>query len=473
MRSLILLLVLVSALFAMANAEPSVTTRRISQEELLDRIEGGWAGQMIGNIQGLPYEFKFKEEPGPIPDFVPDLVECRSDDDTDIELMHLLAMDRLETPILPYPVIARTWVASIHQAVWIANERARNLMREGVLPPWTSHPALNEHSSYNLSGQFCAESYGLLAPGLPREAGRIGSHYTLVTIRGEPLQATAWTTALVSMAFFEHDVVALLEKAAQSVDPKSQHAEMLRDVDRWWRESPDDWRPVRKKIHQKYLVERGWNCNATITNGALVATALLYGKGDFQETLSLAFALGYDADCNAALCGTVLGVMQGANAMKAHKDWTLPERYINQTRDEFPKILTMNYITQTTLRVAEQVIVGAGGRRIESDGRVDFEIPVEAPSPLPSLNHFTATEHENAETANQKINDEAASALDGDDAVARPFAAIRLARQGGKPLEEHHARVVEILRATAAEDPVLTFYAQEALAFLEERNPKD
>lgn len=63
------------------------------------------------------------------------------------------------------------------------------------MPPWTSHGPLNPRAGYNLSGQFCAETFGLLAPGLPDAAARIASHYVRVTVRGEPLQACVFTTA--------------------------------------------------------------------------------------------------------------------------------------------------------------------------------------------------------------------------------------------------------------------------------------
>jgi hypothetical protein len=35
--------------------------RTIARRDLYDRIRGAWAGQMIGNIQGLPFEFKYKD----------------------------------------------------------------------------------------------------------------------------------------------------------------------------------------------------------------------------------------------------------------------------------------------------------------------------------------------------------------------------------------------------------------------------
>lgn len=440
--------------------------REISRAELLDRIAGGWAGQMIGNIQGLPYEFKYKEKPGPIPEFVPNLPECRSDDDTDIELLHLLAMDRLRTLKLPYPVVAREWVGGINQAVWIANARARDLMRAGVPPPWTGHPALNPHAHYNLSGQFCAESYGLLAPGLPRAAGEIGLHYTRISIRGEPEESTAWTTALVSLAFFEHDVGRLLDQARKSVRPESQHAEMLADVAAWHAASPGDWRAVRDRIHEKYFVERGWNWNATITNGALVVAALLFGEGDFTRTLQLSFAMGYDADCNAALCGTVLGVMEGASRMAAQPGWILPEVYVNVTRDRFPKHLTLEYISAMTLRLAELAIRERGGRQVRRDGEVYYRIPVEEPMALTAAGPREAQEKEAVEAA---ILAGAARALRGRDATARALAALRLAQVGGPALELRRARVRQVLEETRDRDPVLTLYARQALAGMKSR----
>lgn len=38
----------------------------------------------------------------------------------------------------------------------------------------------NRHASYNLSGQFCVESYGMIAPGMPRTAAEIGLHGAFV-----------------------------------------------------------------------------------------------------------------------------------------------------------------------------------------------------------------------------------------------------------------------------------------------------
>jgi len=435
-------------------------SRTITKAELLDRIRGGWAGHMIGDIQGLPFEFKYKDAPGALPDFVPNLPRCKSDDDTDVEWVNLMAMDRLGLLVVPYPDLAREWIRSINRNIWVSNKKARELMGEAILPPWTSHGALNPHARYNLSGQFGAESYGFLAPGLPGAASRLGAHYTHVAVRGEPIQACAYWTSMVSLAFFEHDTERLATRSLAAVDPASQHAEMVRDVLAWHREAPEDWAATRAKIQKKYRDERGWNMNATVTNGGLVLTALLYGRGDFVQTLRLAFALGYDADCNGATCGAVLGVIHGAKALEAHPGWVLPVVYENNTRDGLPKTQTMDDLVAMTARLTEKAILAEGGKRETEGEGVVYRIPAREPSVLERLEPDTK---ETSEAVQAAIDREALERLSSDSAPARMFAAIRLARHkpaGFSAAEKN--RVREALEE-ALNDSVLAPLAKAAL----------
>jgi len=439
--------------------------RRLPRSELLDRIRGGWAGQMIGNIQGLPFEFKYKNNPGPLPKFTPNLPRCRSDDDTDIEWVHLHAMDRLGVLRVPYPELARQWVRSINRRIWVSNKRARSLMSKGIIPPWTSHFALNSHARYNLSGQFCTESYGFLAPGLPNTAARIGAHYARVTVRGEPIQACAFTTSMVALAFFERDVERLVTRSLGAVDPRSQHAEMVRDVLAWYRQSADDWVATRARIQKKYREQRRWNMNATITNGAFVVAALLYGGGDFVQTMRLAFALGYDADCNAATCGAVLGVMHGAKALEAHPGWRLPAHYDNRTRDGMPKSQTMQGLVALTARLAERVILADGGRREDKGDDVVYLIPARQPTVLERLEE--GLPRGDREAVEEAIDQGALKQLAGESPSARAFAAIRLAHHRRDRLSAaEKERVRKALEATL-KDEVLAPVARMALALLD------
>ena len=71
-----------------------------------------------------------------------------------------------------------------------------------------------------------------------------------------------------------------------------------------------------------------------LNTGSIIA-ALLYGEGDFVKTLIAAFNFGWDADCNAATAGTILGVMKGYRWMLA-QGWPIVDRYKNTTRENMP-----------------------------------------------------------------------------------------------------------------------------------------
>lgn len=340
-------------------------TVRVTREGLLDRIHGGWLAQMIGNLQGLPHEFKYNDEPrATLPEFTCGLPNGgRTDDDTDIEWVHIHEMDRSGVLKIPYPRIRELWLANMNRGVWMANKQARKLMAKGMLPPETGKPAVNSFSWYNLSGQFCVEAYGIVAPGMPRAASEMGVHYAHITVWGEPVQAAQYWTTMISLAYFHKgSMEELILESLGGVDPASRHAEMVRKTVTFHRAHPKDWKAARRRVHETWY-KKPWNNNATVTNGALVILALLYGEGDYYRTLQLAFALGYDADCNAATAATVLGVRLGYERLTQVKGFKLKDIYKNNRRAGMPKSVKISEQAEQLLRVAERVILANGGRK--------------------------------------------------------------------------------------------------------------
>ena len=53
--------------------------------------------------------------------------------------------------------------------------------------------------------------------------------------------------------------------------------------------------------------------------------ALLYGGGDFQRTLDIACALGFDADNQAATMSGLLGVVNGTKGIPRNLLYPFPE----------------------------------------------------------------------------------------------------------------------------------------------------
>ncbi|MCY3022219.1 MAG: ADP-ribosylglycohydrolase family protein [Planctomycetota bacterium] len=388
LRTLVPATVLVLAHIAWTEEAPVTTrpgnprTKEVAREELLDRIHGGWAAMLIGGIQGLAHEFKYNDKPrDTLPDFPLGLPDgARTDDDNDFEWTHIYYMDKDGVLKIPYDRIVDIWKANMNTGLWCANLTARQLMDKGVVPPDTGDPARNKFASFNLSGQFCVESYGMIAPGMPQAAADIGLHYARIAVSGEPLQATQYWTSLISLnAFHDGSLEDALKAALKAVDPASAQAEVVQDALAAFHDNPADWKAARQLLHRKWLVEKKWNGNSTPTNGAMVILALLYGNGDFYKSLQYSMALGHDADCNAATAGSVLGVRMGFKKIAALPGFTMPDIYKNLTRPALPREMKVSEQAETLLRVCEKIILANGGERIEVGGKPGFRIRVQEP----------------------------------------------------------------------------------------------
>jgi hypothetical protein len=368
----------------------SERTVEIPAEVLRDKIRGGLLGQILGNLNGIPHEMRYINDPGNVTEYVPALPEgARTDDDTDFEWVYVDAMQRHGAILIPHSEIAALWKTRINKRIWCSNQYARVLMDLDIEPPVTGSIALNPWAEFNISGQFLCESFGLIAPGMPQTAGRIGLNFTRVTIDGEPAQTTQMFTAMIAIAFLTDDLERVLDSGVTALDPRSVLREIVADVRTWHRAHPNDWRTTRKMVKEKYSKyggemrdRNGYELNTASTIGALV-----YGAGDFVETLRYAFNFGWDADNNAATAGTIVGVMKGYRWMMA-QGWNIRDRYRNETRDGMPLDETITSFADRLIEVAERVIAERGGERVADSLRTAYRIRVEEPAnvyPLPSL----------------------------------------------------------------------------------------
>jgi hypothetical protein len=362
----------------------------IPAEVLWDKIRGGLLGQMLGNLNGIEHEMQYINEPGNVTEYTPALPEgARTDDDTDFEWVYINVMQDREMILIPVEEIADLWRNRINRRVWCSNQYARVLMDLGLEPPLTGNIALNPWADFNISGQFLCETFGIIAPGMPQTAGRIGLHYTRVAIDGEPAQTTQMFTAMIATAYLTDDVATIIDAGVASLDSRSVLNEIVSDVRKWHSENPDDWRATRLEIKNKYSLYDGAmrDRNGYELNSASVIGPLLYGKGDFAETLRMAFNFGWDADNTAATAGTILGVARGYRWMMA-EGWDIRDRYANVTRDGMPMDETITSFADRLITLSEQVIAEQGGERIVNGGDVSYRIRTQKPAnvaPLPTL----------------------------------------------------------------------------------------
>jgi len=359
----------------------------ISAEELEDKIRGGLLAQLLGNLNGLPHENKYYDKPGNVDKYTPALADgARTDDDTDIEWVYITAMQRRRIFLLSPEQITGLWRQHINDHIWCANLYARQLMDIGIDPPLTGKLALNPWAGFNISGQFICESFGLIAPGMPQTAARIGLNYTHVTIDAEPAQTTQLFSAMIATAFFADDIDAILETGMSSVDPDSEILPIINDVRRWHRQYKDDWRTTRRLIRDKYTLyeSRMRNQNGYELCTAATIAALLYGNGDLVKTLVYAFNFGWDADNNAATAATIVGVIKGHRWMQ-QQGWEIKDVYRNTTRPSMPEDETITSFGDRLIEVADLVIIENGGSKIRRDGNEFYRIKAHEPTNVEAL----------------------------------------------------------------------------------------
>ncbi|MBW7990190.1 MAG: ADP-ribosylglycohydrolase family protein [Planctomycetes bacterium] len=381
-------------------------------ETLRDKIRGGLLGQLLGNLNGLKHEMKYINAPGNVNKYTPALPEgARTDDDTDLEWVYIVAMQRNNTVFLSPHLIVKLWKERINNRIWCSNQYARQLMDICFLPPLTGSIVFNPWANFNISGQFICESFGLVAPAMPQTAARIGLNYTRVTIDSEPAQTTQLFTTMIATAFINDDINAIIDAGLKAIDPKCAIRQIVNDVRKWHRRYPKDWRTTRKLVKEKYSKHNGAmrDRNGHELNTASTIAALLYGEGDFVKTLITAFNFGWDADNNAATSGTITGVIKGYRWMM-QQNWQIVDRYHNTTRDNMPMDETITSFADRIIDLSERVIIENGGQRKTISGQIVYSIPLEKPKnilPLPNLtDQITRMQIENKSTIKTTILNE-------------------------------------------------------------------
>jgi len=370
----------------------SAQTDRVTlpKETVIDKIRGGLLGQIIGNLNGLPHEFRYNSEPGNVLNYIPSLSDgAQTDDDTDFEWLYIYEMQKNRVLLLDADYVANIWKERINAGVWFSNRFARYLMDIGFKPPYTGYTIFNPWAEFNISGQFLCETFGLLAPAMPQTAAKIGLNYTTVAINDEPAQTTQLFTTMISTAFIESNINKILDAGLAALDPKSRVILVINDVRKWHAENPVDWRKTRSLLMEKYNLEGGGlrDFNGYEYNTGSVIAALLYGNGDFAESVKYTFNFGWDADCNAATVGAIMGVRDGYRKMMTQSRnneplWQIVDRYKNTTRDNMPMDETITSFADRLIELFELVNENNGGTKKLQNKIFVYEIPTEKPAPV-------------------------------------------------------------------------------------------
>lgn len=383
---------------------------KISAEELSDKVYASWLAQIIGNIYGLPHENKYIDEPGPetfpygYGRNIARLKEASgafSDDDTDIEYIYLLTMEK-HGPEPTYAQMKDAWLHHIKRRVWLANRAALGAMHFGFSPHVTGLKDYNPHW-FQIDPQLVNEIWAVISPGMIKYSAQKSAWAARVTNDSWGIDPTIHYGAMYAAAFFESDVNKLIDIGTAALPVGSRFTETVEDMKALYQKYPNDWKKARAEMAQKYYIDENidtrtiWNA---VLNGAAGILALLYGQGDFQYTLDLSCAMGFDADNQAATMAGLLGVVLGTKGLPKEllypiEGWDKPfnDFYKNVTRHDMPDASIKDMANRMVIQ-AEKIILKYGGEKVNENGveyylinpAAEFVAPMEFPgAPMPNI----------------------------------------------------------------------------------------
>lgn len=395
------LLPLIGAGTALSDTHKSSHTIIIDRAVYADRMEGFWLGASIGNWTGRITEmdkiggagihgiFYTRDDWGtydlssiwdegkqsnisPVIDFV--LLEpgeiWGSDDDTDIEYMYQEYLFQNELTILSGEDVRQAWITHIYDEkyptpygnedgvfenyLWVSNQRAHELMLEGVIPPKTSQPDLNPHWEM-IDAQLTTEIFGLFAPAHPLLALELAKTPIQTTARGEAALAAEFYVVMHAQAaspvikkMKNKDALFSMAHKARSIFPEDSYIAAMFDFVKADYDRGIKWEEARDRLYERYQIQqadgydmtsRNLYCNGCFAAGINFGASLIslfYGEGDFKRTVKIGSLAGWDSDNPTATWAGLIGFMLGKEELEKIFGRKLSSEYhIHRTRKGF------------------------------------------------------------------------------------------------------------------------------------------
>ena len=280
-----------------------------------DKVHGAWLGKCIGGAFGLPVEGWTHERItstfGEMHDYMVKPVETLNDD-TGYGILLLHAIEEYG-PDFTSEQLSREWMAHLPLETTFTAERAaiENMLR-GIMPPESGE--IDNPFNWWIGGLMKGEVCGLLTPGRPCLAAELAIRDGIIAHSGEGVYGEIFCAVLVSMAFYETDMRKLLESALAYIPPQSKLTEVIHQTMEWCKLA-DDWHAPMRRVHETYGQQYHWV--HSFPNAAMMVIGLLFGKGDFEETLRITTQCGQDADTTASQVGALMGVIVGESGIPA------------------------------------------------------------------------------------------------------------------------------------------------------------
>lgn len=355
---------------------PAVPTREfpISQNEewLYDRLYGAWLGRCAGCTLGGPaeqwrprtrerlirYLTAISPQEWPIKDYLPEsspvddikivgkrdatrerLSYVPPDDDLTHTVIAQIALQSAGSPNDFRSLhLVRTWMKYMPYAVTAGGTSMMALRNLIIRYPMGTIGQAQDDSPFDwhwiathsnpfredIDAAIRADSYGYAAPGRPELAAALAWHDARISNIKNGIYCSMFYAAMIAAAFALDDPLAIVEAGLAEIPATSRlYTDGLKVIEicRRYRFQGEHIEQVHAAIYETF----GDNDCSTPGNMALIVSALLLGKGDFEKVITYTVMGGFDSDSTAATAGSIVGAMLGAKR--------LPQKWIAPLRD--------------------------------------------------------------------------------------------------------------------------------------------
>ena len=256
---------------------PKPSDRIISRSEYADKLYGFWLGQCIANWNGLITEMdkignigEIKtgdfytrdnwgkaDQPNIWADSLPSDLSPNidfvfrgedeiwgADDDTDLEYMYQHLLYTNKTSVLTGDQIRNGWLKHMMREeenfLWVANQKALDMMIDGLVPPETSDPKNTTDSIYNnyyemIDAQLTTEIFGFFAPARPDVALKMAKLPIQTTARENAEWISEFYVIMYSLASYVDQDLSMKEKVIWTAEqarkrlPKNSYSAKMYD----------------------------------------------------------------------------------------------------------------------------------------------------------------------------------------------------------------------------------------------------
>jgi len=348
-------------------------TLQISKSQYIQKIRAMWTGQIVAVQMGLQFEHKpaaVKNIYGYLPSKLSELLKnggSTVDDDWYYEMCALSGFEKYGID-MTVEELGDVWL-QYNMGTFGSAYYTRQALLKGLKGAEAGNPR-NNRMWFTVGNQNRSDLYAMLTPGMPNLTAKLSRELGHINSYAEGTDGGVLIGGIESIAFYEKNIQAAVDKALLLLDPSSPHRKCTETIIKMYREGRS-WREAAEYVESEWGIEYP-GTNSAVWNAGFAIVAMYYGEGDFWKSINIGYqASDYsDADCAAANVATVLAAINGMDIFPENLITPVNDRikgdYYGYTKLTPPVDESITRLSERTASIGIQMMA-AHGARIKDD----------------------------------------------------------------------------------------------------------